>query len=104
MAGEGDYTTAAVNNRAYKSLLRRCAQTDEDRGKVGAWAHNAGLLDNALRDATLDDLCEQSESLASSSLSFKKASRKAKRSTNDKLSHAIYAQKAASSKKMTSFW
>merc|ERR1711990_958425 len=114
MAGEGDYTTAAVNNRAYGKLLRRCAQTDEQRSVLSTWTHNAGQLDNELRSERmrLDEVEEQSESLSSAGfraggmgLSMSsKAKRKAARSTNDSLSHAIYKSKGTSSKKMGSLW
>ena len=101
MAGEGDYTTAQVNNRAYSKLMRRCAQTEEDKGKVGVWQHNAGLLDNELRSAQLDNIQEAS----TTRLSFgAKAGRKAARSKNDTLSAAIYKSKGTSSKKMSSLW
>jgi len=112
LAGEGDYVTARVSNRAYGKLLKRCAKTEEDAAKTKVWRHNAGMLDRELNtelkmtaDMALDELSEQCQVLEATASTFRagaktKSARKAARSRNDNLSHHIYAAKQQSSKKM----
>merc|ERR1711998_77162 len=58
MAQTGAYTSARVENRAWKQMMRRCAeqQTPQAVHQVESWSHNMATLDDELARTEMSEM------------------------------------------------
>lgn len=61
LAGEGDYTTSRVHNRAMQKMMQRCSKTPTDDRVMQTWTAQMGALDKELRSEMMTETLEEAD-------------------------------------------